>query len=551
MRIRRRTLYGTLVILLTATALVVVRSYVLKNVQDSLLDRIEALNKSEIKIHYDTIFVDWKRNVLTIEKLVIEKDAYDTTCIYPEFISCGRVTIKGLGLLSLIFRNEIDIDQISLINPHWVIHEKSELLALDSMSRKAAEFEFYVKRVAIDSMRIEFLDSTECAIKSRVRTNAFLRDLNVSVQPDRGKDFSFSEIRTNESRIDIPSIFYTFTIRESTLNLQDHSFTLDTLRIIPSFGKLQFGRMAGNDLDRIEGVIPFFKIKDLNLQYADTLLVDAGLADIQFFLRVFHDKRLPHERKIVPLPLAQIKKIPFGLMVDQLVITKSFVEYEEIPAEADESGKIFFDNLEATLSSVTNDPYPQSKEMVLEAKGDFMGKGKVSVTAIFPHDLDQQGTVTGSLRTLPFTRLNSMVEPAANIKFESGMLNRLDFSFRFNDRISNGEVSLNYEDLKVLSFKSDEQMEKAEKRKHKSKKSEDDLRKDNFKTFIINAFLVKKNLDETVPAEKRSGTIHFERDRSRSIFNFWWKSVFTGVKSAFNLDKAEATVEKLKSRKKK
>ncbi|HEY0769513.1 MAG TPA: hypothetical protein VGD31_04205, partial [Sphingobacteriaceae bacterium] len=88
-------------------------------------------------------------------------------------------------------------------------------------------------------------------------------------------------------------------------------------------------------------------------------------------------------------------------------------------------------------------------------------------------------------------------------------------------------------------------------RKHKSKKSEDDLRKDNFKTFIINAFLVKKNLDETVPAEKRSGTIHFERDRSRSIFNFWWKSVFTGVKSAFNLDKAEATVEKLKSRKKK
>lgn len=527
-----------------------VRSYLLQRVQDNLLDKIEALNKSEIKIHYDTIFLDWKRNILTIEKLVIEKDAYDTTCVYPEFISCGQVTVKGLGLLSLIFQNEISVDMVSLTNPHWVMHETSELFKLDSMSRKAAEVEIYVKKVEIDSMRIELLDSTRCAIKSRVKTNAVVNDLNVSITRNRGKDFSFSQITTAASRIDVPSAFYTFTIQATKLNLQDHSFAADTIRIIPSFTKLQFGRKAGKDLDRIEGVIPFFKVRNLNLQYIDTVLVDAGAADIQFFLHVFHDKRLPHAKKIVPLPTAQIRKIPFGLMLDELVIAKSFVEYEEVPAEADESGKVFFDNLVGTLSPITNDPASEA-EMILKAEGDFMGQGDVSVEAKFPRDPDKYGTVQGSVKKLAFTKLNSMVEPAANMKFESGVLNRIDFTFRFNDRVSHGDLSINYEDLKLVSFKNDDQMEKVEKRKRKSKKSDEELRKDNLKTFIINAFVVRKNLDESVPEEKRSGTIHFERDRSRSIFNFWWKSVFTGVKSAFNLDKAEATVEKLKGKKNK
>jgi hypothetical protein len=547
---RKRTLYALLAIALTATALVVARSYLLKNVQDNLLDKIEALNKSHIKIHYDTIFLDWKRNVLTIEKLVIEKDAYDTTCVYPEFISCGKVTVKGLGLLSLIFQNELSIDQLSLVKPHWVIHEKSELF-LDSASRKAVEFEVYIKNIQIDSMRMEFTDSTKCALRTGLRTNASLHDFNLSMYADRRTDYSFSEFNTSGTRIDVPGAFYTFTIRETKLNLQEHNFTLDTLRIIPSFGKLQFGRKAGNDLDRIEGVIPFLKVSNLNFQYADTLLLDAGDANIQFFLRVFHDKRLPHKTKVVPLPVALVQKLSVGLMVNKLKITKSFVEYEEIPAEANEPGKVFFDNLEGTLSSITNEREPDEREMVLEATGDFMGHGKISLNAKFPFDLDKRGTVKGSLKNLPFVKLNDMVEPAANMKFESGTLKRIDFAFTFNDRVSNGELSINYEDLKLVSFKTDEQMEKVGKRKRKSKKKDEDLRKDNLKTFIINAFVVKRNLNESVPEEKRTGTIHFERDRSRSIFNFWWKSLFTGLKSAFNLDKAEATVEKLKGKKKK
>jgi hypothetical protein len=547
---RKRTLYALTTIAVIAIALVVVRSFVLKKVRENLLSKIETLNKSDIKIHYDTIYVDWARNILTIEKLVIEKDAYDTTCVYPEFISSQKVTVNGLGLLSLIFQNELSIDEIHLFKPHWVLHQKSQLL-LDSSSRKENEFEIYIKRIKVDSMRMEFTDSLKCSLVTGFRSSATVKDLNLSFHADRPTEYSFSEVATKDTRVDLPRSLYSLTVREARLNLQSHTFELDTLRLIPALGKLQFGRRLGNDIDRIEGVIPFLKLSKLNLHYGDTVIADAGEADIQFFLKVFHDKRLPHKKKVVPLPIEQLRKLPFGLSLEKLTISKSYVEYEEVPANADESGRVFFDNLEGTISPLTNDGNNLDGETILNAKADFMGQGKLAVQGTLPWNTRKKSTVKGSLSGLPFTKLNSMVEPAANMEFESGVLNRIDFAFRYNDDASNGEVSLNYQDLKIVSYRTDEQIDKVEKKKRNRKKTEEELRKDNLKTFIINAFVVRKNLDENVPEEKRTGEIGFERDKTRSVFNYWWKSLFTGIKSAFNLDKAQATVEKLKGKKKK
>jgi hypothetical protein len=60
-----------------------------------------------------------------------------------------------------------------------------------------------------------------------------------------------------------------------------------------------------------------------------------------------------------------------------------------------------------------------------------------------------------------------------------------------------------------------------------------------FKTFIVNNFIVRKDMDATVPQEKRTGKISFDRDQNKSIFNFWAKSMFSGIKSAYNLDRLE------------
>jgi len=44
--------------------------------------------------------------------------------------------------------------------------------------------------------------------------------------------------------------------------------------------------------------------------------------------------------------------------------------------------------------------------------------------------------------------------------------------------------------------------------------------------------VLKKDKDKSVSREKRTGTIDFDRDRKRAIFNLWVKSLFSGLKSS-------------------
>jgi hypothetical protein len=93
------------------------------------------------------------------------------------------------------------------------------------------------------------------------------------------------------------------------------------------------------------------------------------------------------------------------------------------------------------------------------------------------------------------------------------MLNSLTFNFDYTDERSTGTVLINYENLKITSLT-----------------KEKDAEKDEFKTFIANVIL-KKDKDEKVAKERRNGIIDFERDKRRAVFHYWWKSLYSVLKS--------------------
>ena len=46
-------------------------------------------------------------------------------------------------------------------------------------------------------------------------------------------------------------------------------------------------------------------------------------------------------------------------------------------------------------------------------------------------------------------------------------------------------------------------------------------------TGLVNALVVRRN--NPMNDKFKHGSIDFQRDKTKSIFNFWWKSVFTGM----------------------
>lgn len=524
-RVKLKYLFAAIFITLAIAALVWTRSYLFTNMGASLQKRIQSLNLSGFNVRYDSISVDWIGNVILIDNLLLEKNAYDTTCVYPEFISAGSVRAEGIGLFQLIFRKKLSIKSVRLERLRVMLREHS-LMQLDSITQRENEFSLEVDDLSIRSAGLTYVDSAHCKTIATINSHIAVSSLELDFHIDKPFRYKADILTFDSAEVDLPRQLYTFKVLKVQMDFPEAAFRVDSARVIPQLSNVEFGRKVGYEIDRFDAVIPYVKISELDFAFTDTLNLKAGLAEIQFYLKVFRDKRLPFVTTQKLLPVAMLQNLPFNLVIDSLKVTKSYVQYEEVVEGMTEPGKVFFDNLYAVLLNVDNTT--RSGNTQLSAHAKLQGHGDLNVFVTFPLDENKRSTLKGSIRNFRLPEINSMLTPSTQVKVESGNMKEMTFDFTFNAIRSEGEIELNYEDLKVVSFK-DEAKQKGE-----------EPQKDNLKTFIMNTFIFRKNMDEDVPEDKRTGAVQYVRDDARSIFNFWVKSLISGLKSAYNLDKTEA-----------
>lgn len=525
--ISKKTHKAILIIVVLCLAIggfVWLRSYVFSNMGLSLQKKIQALELSGFKVTYDSLSIDWRKNIIQVHGLLLEKNAYDTACVYPEFIAVAHVRAEGISLFPLVFSNVLDFEVLHLDTPRAIIRQNS-LLKLDSAAQRENEFTLKVEKVFFRSADVQYTDSVACGLITGIGSNLTIEGLALEFFADRPLKYTVETVTLDSTEVTLPRSFYTYRIRQAKIDVRNEKLAIDSIRIIPAYGTLEFGRRRGYEIDRFDGLIPFIKADNFVISFEDSLRVKVGLAEVQFYLKLFRDKRLPFRKVRKSLPVDAIRDLSFGLEIDSLKVTRSFVQYDEFPEEASDAGGLFFDNLYAVITNITNTS--QKGITHLAAQAALMGNGTISVSVDFPLDKDKKSSLTGSLTNFPMSRINPMLGPSTNIKVESGTMKKMSFNFTFNAVRSDGEIELNYENLKLISFKEED------KKKKKGKAPE----KDNLKTFIMNTFIFRKNMDENVPEEKRTGTVMYLRDENRSIFNFWAKSLLSGLKSAYNLDK--------------
>jgi hypothetical protein len=108
--------------------------------------------------------------------------------------------------------------------------------------------------------------------------------------------------------------------------------------------------------------------------------------------------------------------------------------------------------------------------------------------------------------------LNPILKRNAGVAIEEGTLKKLSFNFQYDEETSNGELIFEYDGLKVSLIDRADQSKKG------------------FQTFLTNTFILhKKNIKGS--NSFRKGDISFERNKKRSLFNYWWKSLSSGLKS--------------------
>jgi len=437
-----------------------------------------------------------------------------------------NIVLKNVSLYSLLVNKELEIKEILVADGSIRFsRRKSEKEDHHKQPKEIPINKIIIGRIVLKNINTTLTNDslTVCSGLLNMTLNDIQSSDTTGIDNIRAYNINHLESKITHFLYNSADGFYQTHIAEIYLASNHEKLIIDSLVLLPRYSKFKFSRVAGKQVDRLKTFIPRIEITGLQYDhFRDSTFLASKITIMSAEIFSFRDKRMPFkETKNKPLPVAAIKQFDFGIEVDTLQIKNAKVTYEEFPPDGFKSGKLVFENLQATLVNLSNKAYQNKPQYAtLEASAKIMGKGLIQASFTLPLDENKQYHAKGKISQMSLLHLNPILENLAFIRIESGRLNALNFDFDYNDKSSKGTLTINYQDLKITGLK-----------KEKSKDESD------IKTFLINT-VVKNDKDKNMPVDKRTGAIEFERDRKRQIFNFWWKSLLSGIKaSVLNADK--------------
>lgn len=309
-------------------------------------------------------------------------------------------------------------------------------------------------------------------------------------------------------------------IAEVGFNTADSTLQVRKILMKPLYKRIRYSEEYGYRKTRNELNIPGIALEKVDFPkllrgegvFAETAMIDS----LRLF--AFKDKRkpiAPGTYKALPAELVKRARLPFGLT--HVHLKNGYVKYQEIGAETVSDGTVFFSNIEAHLRHFTNDSMllNGAAPLQLRASAYLQGKSPVSLLCSRPEsgEADVQ-VVSGSLSDVHLPEMNKILQSAAHMKVESGKVEKLDFRFRANPRKASGTMTMHYSGLKV-AFLNELHYKGFEKRR--------------FLSFVANRAIRRNN--PSCLGKELKGTIYAERDTRKSVFAYWWQSVFSGIKT--------------------
>lgn len=467
------------------------------------------INVSSVSVNLITRSIDLKNVKWRLEG--------DSAGVLPHTLELRSLRLEGISVYAWLAHKRIHV--------HKIVIDGGQLQINKNLKRGATEDQKIsgVKELSIDILNLQnitaeiFRDSIPeySGSVTGILRKIGLNDINQAKEPSSYTIKSFEAVATN---IKIPGKgkMYRSSISRLYVNSVDQNVEIDSILITPNYSKYQFSRKAGSQIDRINTIIPKLSVSGLSYsKIKDSLFIASGIVLTSARIHVFRDKRLPFTKtKNNPLPIALIRDFKFELAVDSIRLIDAKVTYEEFPEKGFHTGHISFEKLNATIDHISNrNHFPGYKQATLKVTSNIMGKGLIKADFTLPYGPSQIYNAKGSVTRLALHRLNPVLENLTFTSITSGTLNSLAFNFDYTDVKATGTVLVNYENLKITSLT-----------------KEKDAEKNEFKSFIANVIL-KKDKDEKEDKSKSQGIIDFERDKRRSVFHYWWKSLYSGLKS--------------------
>jgi len=429
-----------------------------------------------------------------------------------------EVRIKGISYFNLLFNKKYKVNTIRILKPELFYSNQNDTTS--SQKNKANDLKLFIKKLEITGAKITMLssDSKDTLMKTLLGIELGGLTINDSTGKYQYKEIGLDRaaFTIQEAEYYFPGKLYRLQLGEAKFDSNDSLFSMKKLELFTNFSQYGLGEFAKTQQTWLH--LTFNEIAlnqiDLHRLVTDTTLRLNTFKIGNFNALAFKDRRLPFPQKPdTKLPMAMIDGFPFKLHCDSMNIADGHIEYSDRAPNSTDEGKINFDDLRVHAENLSNTTDLIYGKTTMHAAARVMGQTMLEADFLFPNvKYMEPYTASGYLNPVSFKYFNSILLQSAGVKLSDGKLKNLWYNFTYDNTISNGSVIFEYEGLSV------DLMDRKE------------MDKKEISSFLANAFVLRK---DNIRGQKdfKEGKIGFERDKKKAIFNYWWKSLMSGLVS--------------------
>lgn len=462
--------------------------------------------------------------------------ALDSTSTPPvsDSLSIKKLTLSGIQIYPLLFKSRLALRDIT-VNAPTLYTTKSTLSEGKLKKTNPGAYAYqklkpYFKYLKVKNLRIR---NFSASVRNKVgadRPIMTIKKLNAHFSNIRLdsvwiKDHPLLPSKKYQGSVDeiqwLNSKFYYFKTGSAWFSSRDSSAMIKEISLQPKIPRYEFSQTAGHEVDRIALQIPELTIQGLDISslIEDRRLMGRMIRLKNTKLNIFHNKIPPAApTRTHTFPHLLFRRLDLPVAIDSVAISNADITYTEQENLVPKPGSIHFQHTDATIHNLYNYAYSDTVSMpiTMHASTDIMGAGRLNADFTFPSNTSGRHHISGTVGPMPMTILNRTVENLGLIHIESGKLHSINFDMDIGAEKATGTLKMHYTNLKVKIIEFDSIKEKNQKQ---------------FKSFLTNTFVIEK---ENKPP-LRKGTISYEREAQKSIFNYWWKSLLSGLKSSIGL----------------
>ena len=503
------------------------------------------------EVHFEDIRLSYDYRGTSLQLLGVEIHPGDEIADKEQIrfnLNIDKASLTGFSWMKFIFSNSISVDsalienaQIESISPPF------GELASKTEARNNPEGKDYnqisanhlmVNKASFDN-KDSYSDSVMLTIKDLfVSGSGFVITKEDLESPSSLFTINHIEGYMDHAAVHINEFRNTVDVRDLSFNSAEKRIDIDQVMFDNKLSKSQYIDQFQKEIDWIELQQGKVSVKGMDFgSYFKNGAIKAEKLLIEgMMMEVFRDKRKPENFERRPKMIHEIvRELPAGFDLEEIELVNGYVSYEERPEnKAPRSGKIFFDQINASILGMTNSAakLEENNEMTLKASGRLIGQGLIDLNiTYFLTDATGKFLMNGSIGALDLASLNPMIEPATKVTLKQGKVNNLFFNIAANDIEGTGEIIVKYEGLEIEILDKDFGFDQNIFQKIGS--------------FLANKLIIKsENPDKN--GELKKGEVYYLRDQHKFIFNYWWKLILSGLKSTLTGDTEEDLRKKAK-----